>query len=198
MDMEEACREEIWYQQGDLQNIKRKAMIIAKESHRYGLGSLLTNTYGNTSNETQGAINTWARNGNGRRGLERWINDEYAAKRSDIRKRTIKSVLRAQRKMVEEGVDDPVYCVKVLARLSEAFSQDSRTFARVMGIADEHAKQVDCDAGQEEVELCAETKQRIPPSRQSSPHSVLIAPIVAPKRNLGLTNSHVTDMRHFY
>ena len=47
-------------------------------------------------------------------------NDEYAARRSDIRQRTIKSVLRAQRKMREEGVKDVEYGVKVLARLSEA------------------------------------------------------------------------------
>jgi hypothetical protein len=192
MDIEEACRRDIWHQHTDLQHFKRKAMMTAKEATRYGLGTLLTNTYGKACNDTQEAINSWARNGSNRRGLERWINNEYAAKRSDIRRRTIKSVLRAQRKMREEGVADPEYTMKVLSRLSEAFSQDSRNFARVLGKGDEHAVVVDS----EPAEVC-ESKERKAPRRQPSPSSVGFHPQFASKRNLQL-NSHANDMRHFY
>lgn len=195
MDIEEACRTTIWYQHNDLKHMKRKAMMVAKESLRYGLGSLLTNTYGKSCNETQEAINTWARNGSSRRGLERWINDEYAAKRSDIRRRTIKSVLRAQRKMREEGVSDAVYAMKVLSRLSEAFSKDARSFARVLGLADEHAVVV--DSPESNTEKDENTKERKAPLRQPSPRSVAFTQFAQPKRNLRLT-SNVNDMRHFY
>lgn len=139
--IDEVLASDIWYQHNDLQQMKRRAMVLSKEANRYGLGSLLTNTYGRSDNETQRSMNTWARSCSSRRGLERFINNEYSAKRSDIRRRTIKSVIRAQRKMKEEGVLDVDYGMKVLSRLSEAFSQDSRNFARMMGIADEFALQ---------------------------------------------------------
>jgi hypothetical protein len=137
MDFDDAIPSDIWYQANDLQQMKRKAMAVAKEANRYGLGTLLTNTYGCTNlKEGQASLTTWSTNGSSRRGLERFINDEYSMKRSEIRKKTIKSVLRAQRKMKEQGVSDVDYSMKVLSRLSEAFSQDSRIFAAMMGIAD--------------------------------------------------------------
>mmetsp|Transcript_23500 Transcript_23500/g.50966 ORF Transcript_23500/g.50966 Transcript_23500/m.50966 type:complete len:382 (-) Transcript_23500:6-1151(-) len=164
-------RRYIWYQYEELKSIKRKALHISKEAQKYGLGSILTNTYGKATSsssgpnsphhdhhdhhdnddETQQALNTWALNSHSRRGLERWINEEYAAKRSDIRKRTIQSVLRAQAKMKDTDValqgGDPDYAVKVLSRLSQAFSVDSQHFARGMGIADQRAAALDATRG---------------------------------------------------
>lgn len=137
VDILAANRRDIWYQYEELKHIKRKALVLSKEAQRYGLGSILTNTYGKASTENAEALHTWVRNASSRRGLERWINDEYAAKRGDIRKRTIQSVLRAQHKMHESAIQDPDYSMKVLSRLSEAFSVDSREFARCMGQADE-------------------------------------------------------------
>jgi hypothetical protein len=144
VDILAAHRRDIWYQYEELKHIKRKALVLSKEAQRYGLGSILTNTYGtpNNQSQTQDALHTWVRNASSRRGLERWINDEYAAKRSDIRKRTIHSVLRAQMKMKESAITDPEYSMKVLSRLSEAFSVDSREFARGMGAADEKTSQL--------------------------------------------------------
>jgi hypothetical protein len=144
-----AHRRDVWYQYEEMKHIKRKALVLSKEAQRYGLGSILTNTYGQTSSSaqhqendggsTQEALQTWVRNASSRRGLERWINNEYAAKRSDVRKRTIQSVLRAQLKLQESAISsvDAEYSMKVLSRLSEAFSVDSKDFARGMGLADE-------------------------------------------------------------
>jgi hypothetical protein len=143
MDFESVCRTDIWYLQVELFNMKRKALAISRETQRYGLGNLLTNTYGKNCSQAQEAINTWTQNGNGRRGLERWVNEGFAAVRGDIRRRNVKSVLRAQRKMREEGLYDAQYCMDVLSRLSEAFSVDARCFGRVLGIADEHAVRMD-------------------------------------------------------
>lgn len=212
MDMDEAVAADIWYRQSEMNQIKRKAMSIARDAQRYGLGSILSNTYGKDCGETQHSINTWARNGASRRGLERMINNEYAAKRADIRKRTIKSVLRAQMKMEEEGVNDKDYQLTVLARLSEAFSQDSRNFARVLGRADEHAANVDNTAESPAFMVKTNDKKIELPSRSISPHSqisrtpsprsVLLATQLRPKRNIGLSGggstSAMSDMRHYY
>lgn len=184
-------RKDIWYQQTELSHIKRKAVVVSKEAHRYGFGSLLTNTYGNAGDETQDALNTWARNANSRRGLERWINNEYSAKRSDIRRRTIQSVLRAQEKMRVENIDDPDYGMKVLSRLSEAFSQDSRNFAACMGKADEEAAKDDwpIDAAQSVVK-----GHRIKSVRAPSPKTVVLS-TRAPRKSLGLSGAN--DFRNF-
>ena len=184
------CRKEIWFQQSDMSTIKRKALMVSKEAQRYGVGSLLSNTYGSNTSETQEALNTWCRNANSRRGLERWINDEYSAKRSDIRRRTIQSVLRAQQKMREENINDVDYGMKVISRLSEAFSQDSRNFARAMGKADELAATLEPD-----FPATKEPSFGIPPRRTPSPRSVVMAR--RPKTNLGLSSTGATDFRNF-
>lgn len=185
------CRKEIWYQQADLSHQKRKALAVSKEAHRYGFGSLLSGTYGKSGDEIQHALNTWSRNGSNRRGLERWINNEYAAKRSDIRKRTIQSVLRAQEKIRHENISSDSYTEKVLSRLSEAFSQDSVKFAHAMGKADQLA------IVETEEDKWAAIKNAPPraPARTYSPTSVLIIP--PRRRNLGLSNIS-NDFRHFY
>ena len=187
----ELSRNKIWYQPADMIRIKRKAMVVAKEAQRYGMGSLLTNTYGKCCEETQEALNTWVRNGNARRGLERWINAEYAATRADIRRRTIKSVLRAQSKMKEAEINDPFYAMNVISRLSEAFSVDSRSFARIMGIADEVAAKESCgsDCEAPRIEKCL--------PRTASPISV-VPPRMPQRRNLALSTNIASDFRHFY
>jgi hypothetical protein len=139
MDVEEVCESDIWYQHSDRRHTKRNASLDSKEANLHGFGSLLTNTYGKTCPATQDALNTWSRNGNSRRGLERWINGEYAAQRDDIRRRTIQSVLRAQNKMRNENLTEPDNIMKVLSTLSRLFSRDSTNFSRAMGIADELA-----------------------------------------------------------
>jgi hypothetical protein len=139
MDIKEVCKSDIWYQHAEMSRMKRRAAQASKEAHQCGIGSLLTNTYGKTCDATQDALNTWSRTGNSRRGLERWINDEYAANRADIRRRTIRSVLRAQDKMREENLTEPDSTLQVLSTLSETFSRDSTKFARALGIADELA-----------------------------------------------------------
>jgi hypothetical protein len=141
MDIEEVWGREsdIWYQDADRSHIKRDVILVTLEANRCGFGSLLTNTYGKPCRATQDALNTWSRNGNSRRGLERFINSEYSAQRLDIRRRTIKSVLRAQDRMREENVTEPDQTMDVLSSLSIVFSRDSTTFSRAMGIADELA-----------------------------------------------------------
>lgn len=201
VDLLASSRKEIWYQQQDLSHIKRKAMVLAKEAHKYGFGSLLTNTYGRPCDETQDVLITWTRNANSRRGLERWINDEYAAKRADIRRRTIQSVLRAQAKMREEGIHDADYGTKVIARLSEAFSIDSRHFALGLGKADETAAKECVSFDDESLSLCSSVSStKCSSERVHSPTSVAIQHHrVTARKNLALSSTSTgNDMRQFF
>lgn len=218
VDILAANRRDIWYQYEELKHIKRKALVLSKEAQRYGLGSVLTNTYGTPSSETQQALHTWVQNASSRRGLERWINDEYAAKRSDIRKRTIQSVLRAQMKMQESALRDPEYSMKVLSRLSEAFSVDSREFARGLGLADEKNSQSafsDNDSVGEEIDAAAPPTSILKAPKKVDPLILRKAPLrlnspktIIPSRPVrssarapqgpGRENSGSADFRHYY
>jgi len=190
MDFTEIEQGDVWFLQSDLSSIKHKAMALAKESSQFGLGSLLSNVYGKNDEDTQHALNRWACHGSSRRGLERWINRSYCQKRSDIRRRTIKSLVRAQRKMVLEGCTDQDYRWIVLARLCEALSRDARLFARVLGKADEYALQ-------EEAQM--ESRQQEILAHGSSNHDarLLTSPPARPKR-ASVIASPVHDLRHFY
>lgn len=200
LDHENVSPHDIWYQGNELSHMKRKAMVVAKESNKHGYASLLTNLYGKTCEETQKAMNRWACHGGLRRGLERWIHAEYAAKRADIRQRTLQSVLRAQLKL-EEADDD--YRATVLARLSETFSQDARNWARLMGTADA------CAAAEESSSAALTEKEagRAALARRSSPTSVMselldATPLLTsphPARQIRITRAlGADDMRHYY
>lgn len=188
---------DIWYQADELTHIKRKAMVVAKESNKHGYASLLTNLYGKTCEETQQSFNRWACQGGLRRGLERWIHAEYAAKRADIRKRTIQSVLRAQKKLEDADED---YRATVLGRLSETFSQDARNWAHLMGKADA------CAVAEETLSVLTIEKEGVRTSvaRRSSPTSVMSDLIEAthlqhPVRQIRTARAlGADDMRHYY
>jgi hypothetical protein len=200
LEITDACRRDIWFQYNDLLQFKRKAVAVSKEAQRYGVGSLLTNTYGSTNSaDVQEVLTAWCRNANSRRGLERWINAEYSAKRADIRRRTIQSVLRAQQKIRKDNITDVHYGMKVLSRLSEAFSQDSRVFARALGIADERAVQTDAaEAASVSTttttsKMAANNEIAAGALQSLSPRTVITRPS---RTSLGVTSA--TDLRHFY
>lgn len=213
LDIEDVLSAELWYQVTDLQRIKRKAMVQANEAGQYGLGSLLTNTYGKTDTDTMEAIVTWVASCAARRGLERFLNKEYAAKRCDIRRRTIKSVLTAQRKMLEEGIKDNEYTTQVLGRLSVAFSQDSSRFAHVMGVADRAAAvalEGECvvpPVRDEEPRKCVirtyspNTVLEVPSSASLTSSQSSSYPMLTQHRNYSVANTpprSASEMRHYY
>jgi hypothetical protein len=177
MDIEEICNFDIWYHHTEMDRMKRRAIRLCQETRRRCIfGSLLTNTYGKSCDATQDALNAWSRNIHSKRGLERWMNDEYAARRADIRRRAVHSVLRAQDKMREESLTEADDTMRVLSRVSEVFSKDSKIFSRAMGIADELAI-----VNKDEEQIRAMQKNVALPRSMSpkSPNSVI---------ELGITN----------
>jgi hypothetical protein len=137
LDHLEADKNDIWYNQGDMKQIKEAAFLLSRQAGKYGVGTLLGNTYGNDDLATMSAIQAWANACAERRGLERFHCRHYAKKRMDVRRKTILSVLKAQHRMlVEEKLTDRVYVGVVIGRLAEAYSLEARRFARVLGHAD--------------------------------------------------------------
>jgi len=142
MDCVDVDAHDIWYQCSDMLLIKRKALQLTKESpasSHYSLCAALNNTYGRDDPGTLYAIKAWCMGCSSRRGLERFLNRDYCCRRSDLRRRVVTSVLRAQGKMREEGIDDQEYISNVISRLSETFSNDAKLFAQALGAGDEFA-----------------------------------------------------------
>jgi hypothetical protein len=162
LDVEGVELVELWFQYNELQSIKRKALILSKDSS-HGVSGLLNHTYGRSCPTTRRALATWSKACGARRGLERFLHREYATRRVEMRNRTLQSVLTAQHKMREEGIADPTYVALVLGKLSEAFSQDTRAFAHALGVA---------DAFVNEAEDATRTKPKIV-QRIKSPSSVM-------------------------
>jgi hypothetical protein len=143
LDMDDVQEVDLWYQMDELKQIKRQALIVSRDETTMYLTPLLSNTYGKCDARTVNSINSWVLSCDARRGLERFVNKDYGAKRTDARSRNIQIVLTAQHKMQKEGIKDTKYISTVLSRLSEAFSQDSLRFAGVMGQADTLGATVD-------------------------------------------------------
>lgn len=152
---------DIWFQYSDLQRVKREAVVLTRQYRPMGI--LLSKTYGIADHESIKNLESWSKGCGDVRGLERYINREYAEKRVDVRKRITKSVLKAQYKMRAEDLEYN-YSSEVLSRLSAAFSIQSSRFAHMMGKADESAVH-------EEDENNCESIRRV--QRMPSPNSVL-------------------------
>lgn len=152
---------DIWFQYSDLQRVKREAAIVTRQYRP--LGILLSKTYGIADHESTKNLESWSKGCGDVRGLERYVNKEYADKRTDVRKRITKSVLKAQYKMRAEDLEYN-YSSEVLSRLSATFSVQSSRFAHMMGKAD-------ACAAHEEEEISYENIRRV--QRIPSPNSVM-------------------------
>lgn len=173
LDHAEATKGNIWYKQSDMKQIKEGAFMLARQAGKYGIGSLLGNTYGKDDPKSVDAVQAWAIACGERRGLERFHCRHYAKKRMEIRRKTIFSVLKAQRRMlVEEQLTDLDYVAVVIGRLSEAFSMDSRRFARVLGEADAVALQSSSPNDPPAADTPVEKKPKLI-QRQKTPQSVM-------------------------
>lgn len=138
LDNPEAIPRDIWFQQTEMQNMKKGALNLSKVGQRQRLGASLNNTYGRTDEVAKSNVRDWVFKCADRRGLERFHNRDYMTRRHDMRRRTILSVITAQQKMKNEGLGrDVEYIALVVCRLSEAFSKDSRQIALMLGLADQ-------------------------------------------------------------
>lgn len=162
-----------WYLSTEFVLIKKRARMIAKESRRFGYSTGLDETFSmplqvadaaaneeeTTAEETtsvssnhhhavQSKLNLWCKHGHSRRGLEESSNRSHRAARSRAKSEARNVVLNAQREMMAtttgggSGVNGTI-----LSLISQRLSQNARTFAHMMGLADEFAAQSDNPEG---------------------------------------------------
>mmetsp|Transcript_18709 Transcript_18709/g.27729 ORF Transcript_18709/g.27729 Transcript_18709/m.27729 type:complete len:295 (-) Transcript_18709:28-912(-) len=171
-DMTEEEISRAWFSKTDFVLFKRTAQMIAKSSQDFGMCSVLASCYEeeSTSQENQYRLNQWSRHGTIRRGLEYWCSSELASRRSTNMRRLIGEVLRAQEETKANGDNnaDP----SLLASLSRTHSSASRTFARMLGIADAWAAgplSVPATNSQARMLLLRQRHHPRPPTQQVAP-----------------------------
>lgn len=134
--MDNVREDDVWYRLDELKCMKLNALHMSHNCDSMHVGSLLSNTYGRSNNDTINAINAWVATSESLRGLERFANADFGEKRMNARRRTIQVILTAQQRLRTNGEIETDYMERVLSRLSEAFSQDYTRFAAIMGQAD--------------------------------------------------------------
>jgi hypothetical protein len=135
-----------WYSRGDFKNMKTNCKILSKELHQYGRSHLLTGStqvFNDTPNlndveldKVQLRLILWTKCGESCRGLEKWVNNNEGEKRKELQQRSIKIVLKAQKRYgaLQFGV-----LAEKLKSHSETSTIYAKVFARKMAIADEAA-----------------------------------------------------------
>mmetsp|Transcript_8101 Transcript_8101/g.23288 ORF Transcript_8101/g.23288 Transcript_8101/m.23288 type:complete len:437 (-) Transcript_8101:113-1423(-) len=132
--------DDIWWQPEDFHQFKVSAKVLADEAIEKGICRYLDRNYGYVDDKSQNALNLWAKCRVTRRGLERFINKEYAQKRLDVRQRTIHAVLYTQQQMHEEiQCGDVDRAVETIRNVAVVISEQCQTFAYMMAKADASA-----------------------------------------------------------
>jgi hypothetical protein len=130
---------DVWYQQEDFLEFRRTAAITCDEAIRKGLVSFIKRTYSYSDLKTQHSLDLWAKFKDTSRGLERFINKDYAKERLYIRKKQIKGVLYTQEQLIEDGETDPVRSAAIIRNVATVVSEKAVIFAAMLGSADRAA-----------------------------------------------------------
>ena len=178
MDMEYVTEDDVWYRMEDLKCMKLNALTESRDRDSIRLGSLISNTYGRSNNDTIKAMNAWVASCDSLRGLERFANSDFGEKRMNARRRTIHVVLTAQHKMRTNGDKENRDVEMTLSRLSEAFSQDYTRFAAIIGQADMlFVSQLD------NTSICCVNESDIADSQKIIPKQIFIHDMVLTTKN---------------
>jgi hypothetical protein len=128
--------DEVWFQPEDFQNFRLDARDSSLNAIKKGLSAYIKRTYGHTDKQTQDMHNLWARCSDTRRGLERFINQEYGKNRRFTQKKTIQAVLYAQERLRKDGERDYGHTSAVISSVASAVSAEAVAFAAMLGRAD--------------------------------------------------------------
>ena len=128
----------MWLNYEEFCDLRSAASKSATESMDRGFSKLLTRLPVN-ENLAQLRLDLWAKveNDSNLRGLERYVSSDHRHKRDEAKRQTTLAVLEAQQSAKEnDGLEN---FAEYLAAISCRHSADSRSFAAMMGIADEKA-----------------------------------------------------------
>ena len=129
----------IWYQPEEFTQFRKEARLSCEEAIRKGLEPLIDTTYGHFNDRSQAALTLWSRCKDTRRGLERFVSQEYNRLRLTNRNKLIQAVLYTQQKLHVQGEKDPERVSSIIRNVSSLVSKESVQFALMLGRADERA-----------------------------------------------------------
>jgi hypothetical protein len=81
-------------------------------------------------------LNLWARCSDTRRGLERFIDIDYAKVRLYVRRKTVRAILYTQERLRKEEEQSYDRASAVIRKIATTLSADARKFATMLGRAD--------------------------------------------------------------
>jgi hypothetical protein len=130
--------EKIWYQASDYTRIQNEMKESVEIALRKGLSAFVKQTYGSTDSQTQDMLNLWAKCRDSRRGLERFVNEEYRSQRFLHSRKLVQAVLFSQEKLRK---DNQTYAraAAIIQTVSSTLSSNAIHFARMLAIADREA-----------------------------------------------------------
>lgn len=128
--------QELWFQPEEFEEFKASARLSSLYATKKGLSLYIKHTYGYTDDRTQSMLNLWTRCSDTRRGLERFINKDYAKTRIHVRQKTVGAVLFAQGRMCNEGIYEYSQTSEMIRHISTTLTAESIAFALMLGKAD--------------------------------------------------------------
>ncbi len=163
--LSQAMIEQRWYQKSDFFRLINEAQESVKTAKQEGLGGCLDYNYGCTDSETQEMLNKWTSCEDTRRGLERFVSDDYCSRRLLHKRKTIYAVLYSQEKLWKENCIDS-RAESIIQSVLSTLSANAVQFARMMAIADHHAV---CARKQETLVTTAQRMISLPMRREVEP-----------------------------
>ena len=131
---------EMWFQPMDFIHFRISAKKSCDMATKKGLSSYLKRTYGFADDRTQMLFNMWAKCQDTRRGLERFICEEYKQQRLYSQRKTVQAVLYTQDRLRKEDEhQSSERSSAVIANISSSLSHHAAQYARMMGVADHSA-----------------------------------------------------------
>jgi hypothetical protein len=130
---------DVWYLQEEFLDFRRAAASTCDEAIRKGRASFIKRTYGHSDLKTQACLDLWAKFKDTKRGLERFINKDYAKERLYIRRKQMNGVFYTQNQLIEDGETDPVRRAGVIRKVATTVSEEAVIFATMLGSADQAA-----------------------------------------------------------
>jgi hypothetical protein len=127
------------YRKKDFLGFRRASDSTCEEAIQKGHASFIQRTYGYSDLKTQACLDLWAKLKGTSRGLERFINKDYAKERHYIRNKHIKGVLYTQKQLTEDGITGPARRAGIIRKVATTVSEEAVIFATMLGSADQTA-----------------------------------------------------------
>ena len=124
-----------WYQNSDYERFLEEIKESVAIAQQTGLAQHIQHHYGYTDSETQAMLNAWAMCKDTRRGLERFVNEDYGDRRLLHRRKTTDAVLYAQEKL-RKSTQSGSRAASVIQSVSSTLSSNAIAYAKMLAIAD--------------------------------------------------------------